>query len=241
MTELTQKVIDTFQTRPNVAVLMSLGGSNAERLLGDPDIRKLYDISTVVSDQPSSRGAEVAGEHGLDYLLRPVDRFRTPDEREAYFDALCAELGERGVTACFYAGFMKISKGKFVRELPGINAHPADLTVTDESGVPLFRGMDAISAMRAGTDGMIGASTHVVADKVDTGATFIRSLPIHAPADMTDEACHQRIKQAEHQIYPLTLRMLGKGLIDISRMPYTFDEATGILTDASGKVVDYDK
>jgi hypothetical protein len=35
--------------------------------------------------------------------------------------------------------------------------------------------------------------------------------------------------------------MLGKGLIDISRMPYTFDEATGILTDASGKVVDYDK
>lgn len=217
---------------------MSLGGSNAERLLGNPDIRDLYDISTVVSDQTSSRGAEVAAVHGLDYLLRPVDRFRTPDEREAYFDTLCAELGERGVTACFYAGFMKISKGKFVHEMPGINAHPADLTVTDGSGIPLFRGMDAISAMRAGTDGMIGASTHVVADKVDTGATFIRSLPVPASPDMSDEACHQRIKRAEHQIYPLTLRMLGRGLIDRSCMPYTFDEATGILTDVSGKVVE---
>jgi hypothetical protein len=54
---------------------------------------------------------------------------------------------------------------------------------------------------------------------------------------MTDAECHHRIKRVEHIIYPLTLRMLGQGLIDVCRMPYTFDEATGILTDNEGRPV----
>lgn len=235
VSKLTEQIVETYKNRPTVAVLMSLGGTNAEKILADEEIRDLYDISTVVTDTTTSRAEEIAEKYGLDYVLAPVDRFGSREARVAYFNDLSATLGSKGVEACFYAGFMKITAGAMIEALPGVNSHPADLTVADANGVALYRGMHAIDLMRAGS-GTIGASVHAVDHTVDTGDAFFRSLPQFADPSLTERECHELIKPTEHQMYPLALRMLGEGTLQIANMPYTYDPASGRLYTNKGEV-----
>ena len=237
VSQLTRHIATLYQERPNVALLMSLGGTNAEKILADEEIRDLYNISSIVTDSESSRAAILAEGHGLDFVPHYVGRFSSPEHRENYFNNLAFDLGKRGVQACFYAGFMKIAKGVIIDELPGVNSHPADLTQLDDSGVPLFRGMHAIDLMRESTSGMIGASVHSVDHDVDSGDTFIRSKPFAADLDLTETECHALIKPIEHVMYPLTLRMLGKGVLNSHEMPYTYDPDHGVLTNNRGDTV----
>lgn len=216
-----------------MAVLMSLGGTNAEKILADEEIRDLYNISAIVTDTVTSRAEEIASRHGLEYILAQTGRFNSREERVSYFDALSAQLGSIGVGALFYAGFMRIAAGSIIERFPGVNSHPADLTVTDPSGIALYRGMHAIDLMRAGS-GTIGASVHAVDHMVDTGETFVHSLPQVVDSGLTERECHNLIKPVEHQMYPLTLRMLGNGILRIADMPYTYDPASDALYTNSG-------
>ncbi len=236
--ELTHRIVDSYRDRPNAALLVSLGGSNARNLLADDEIRDLYNITTIVTDRPTSGAAELANDYNLMYLPHFTTGFPTRKERYQYFDNLAIDLGRRGVGICLYAGFMKIAAGPLVDEFPGVNTHPADLTQTDSRGVPKFRGMDAIDLMRAGTDGTIGASVHTVDHSVDTGDTFVRSLPFAVEGELTQRECHELIKPIEHVIYPTALKLLGRGVLELDDMPYTYDPATGQVSNNQGEKVD---
>lgn len=233
--KLTSNITTLYQERPKVALLMSLGGSNANRILADEEIHDLYDITSIVTDRPSSRAVALAEQYRIDFVPEYVSRFPSQEHRKAYFDALCNKLAKKGVQACFYAGFMKIAAGDIIDILPGVNAHPADLTDIDNSGIPRFRGMHAINLMRQATAGTIGASVHGVDHEVDAGDTFIRSEPIQADASLSENDCHMLIKPIEHIIYPMALRLLGRGALKIEDMPYSYNSLTETLTTHSGE------
>ena len=235
--DLAKNIVDTYRQRPNVAILMSLGGSNAKNILEDEEIRDLYNITTIMTDRSTSGAGDIAASHGLDLVSAYASRFHDNEDRRQYFDDLSLVLGKRGVQVCFYAGFMKITAGRFINRLPGINAHPADLTNTDSYGVPKFRGMDAINLMRLDTDGMVGTSVHAVDHTVDAGDTFIRSLPFQADKGLSNAECHSLVKPIEHKVYPLALKMLGQRLLSLEQMPYTFDPSTESLCTIEGEIV----
>lgn len=219
MSEILAQVVDRFKDRPATAIIMSGSGSNAETILDNPEIRELYDIRLIATDNPSSRASELADQHSLEMLSREKKRIVSVEERELYFRSLGRELGRRGVEALIYAGFMKIATDSFCREFPGVNVHPADLTIKGVTGTALFRGMNALPLMRADTGGELAASVHVVDTPVDTGSVISVSNRIACSDEWSDAECHQRLKTRERSLYPRTLTLLGRGMINPVDLP----------------------
>jgi len=219
MSELLEEVFSIYPARPNVAILMSGSGSNAQNLLTNPEVRDHYDITTIVTDNKNSNAIHFAEEYGLAYVERHIDKFRSKEEREVYFDKLSATLGSLGVSAAFYAGFMKVSSEAFARNFPGVNVHPADLTIVDENGIAIHRGMHALSTMRKQTNGLLAASVHVVDNPVDTGSVFAVSDSIACESNLSDQECHRLLQVREHVVYPAALVGIANGTLKRENMP----------------------
>ena len=218
---ITAEVFDIYRQRPSVAVLMSGAGSNAVALLENDEFRDLYDIRTIVTDNPLSNAQQIAERFDLRYMERPKSRFITPEEREEYFLSLHKEIGNLGVNTAIYAGFMKIATPEFCEAFPGVNVHPADLSVKDADGMAKYRGMNALSLMRK--DLMHVASTvHVVDNPVDSGSAISvsSSLPVE-DSTIPDHMVHEELKALEHLIFPQTLILLGRGSISSLKIPYS--------------------
>lgn len=223
-TNLTQEVIGLYSTRPNTAILMSGSGSNALAILHRPEIRDLYNIDTLVTDNGQSNARDIAENYGLELIENHVDRFSDQKNRTGYFDELAGLLAKRGIQAAFYAGFMKISTPEFCERFPGVNVHPADLSIIGGDGIAKYRGMKAMSQMR-GDLGYVRSTAHVVDNPVDSGSAIALSGIVYPEAGQSDVELHERLKLKEHYLYPETLKLLGKGLVDLSRIPLLIIES----------------
>jgi folate-dependent phosphoribosylglycinamide formyltransferase PurN len=215
---VTAETLALFRERPSIAVLMSGAGTNAAAILENRAVRKLYDIRAIVTDNPSSRAQSLATEFGLTLIEAPQGVFRSVEERQDYFDDLAELLEEQAINATIYAGFMKISTERFNRRLPGINVHPADLTILSEDGIATYRGMDALEAM-ASDLGYVKATVHVVDTPVDSGAALAVSAPVEVLPGETVSKLHGRLKELEHLIFPETLVRMGRGDISEANLP----------------------
>ncbi len=205
---------------------MSGSGSNARTLLGNEQIRDLYDMSVVWTDNQHSNAAQLAGEFGLDVAVRHIDKFSDRADREAYFTKAQAELGRLGVQIVLYAGFMKIATPAFCEAMPGVNAHPADLTIVDpDTNVARYRGMRALPNMR-GDLGYVASTLHVVDTPVDTGSSIAVSSRVDCLPAWSDEECHAALKAHEHQLYPTGLALLAGGTLAEGMLPLRMDTET---------------
>lgn len=218
--DITAEVFDIYRQRPTVALLMSGTGSNAIALLGNEEFRDLYNIKTVVTDNPSSNAKQISERFDLGLLERPIKRFNTSEERVEYFLSLSREIGNLGINAAIYAGFMKIATPEFSESFPGVNVHPADLSIKDADGSARYRGMNALSLMRKDL-GYVAASIHVIDNPVDNGSaiSISRSIPAE-DFSMPDNVLHGRLKDLERVIYPQTLVLLGRGSLSPVSIPY---------------------
>lgn len=216
---LTEAVFDLYPQRPRVAILMSGSGSNAESLLTDEEIRDRYDVRAIVTDNSMSNARPLSEAFGLDLLDRNATRFTDSGEREEYFSSLIRSLGSRGVEAVFYAGFMKISTPAFCETFPGVNVHPADLTILDDSGIAKYRGMNAMPDMRRDL-GFVRSTVHVADCPVDTGSAISITGAVIPEASETNAELHQRLKRYEHAIYVGTLQSIARSEIVLSDIPF---------------------
>jgi folate-dependent phosphoribosylglycinamide formyltransferase PurN len=218
MTQMTENLFDTYCQRPTVALFMSGGGSNAQAILSDPELPELYEITTIVTDNPTSNAAHIARANHLELLDRPARAFHQPNERAEYFDALAQQLKAGRVQAIFYAGFMKIVTPVFAELFPGINVHPADLSIKDSGGLARYRGMDAMQQMIKEL-GYVRSTAHVVDTPFDCGSAISLSEMVVPDQTMPDSELHQLLKPKEHKLYTQTLKLLGRGLIRTSDIP----------------------
>lgn len=218
---ITADTLHLFQDRPSIAVLMSGTGTNAINLLGNEHVRDLYDIKAIVTDNPNSRAHTIADQFNLFYIEHEAgSRLSTEDERNTYFQSIQTILGSKGIAGIFYAGFMKISSEEFTKHFPGINVHPADLTIKGADGLPLYRGMDAMSSM-AKDLGYVKATVHIVDTPVDSGTSI--SLSDALPVELGESSCalHTRLKVLEHMIYPETLIRMANEPLETTQLPLT--------------------
>jgi phosphoribosylglycinamide formyltransferase-1 len=153
-------------------------------------------IAMLASDRADAPALERARRHGIEALHLSPGRFRTrlEDERP-WIEALRA----RGVDTIVLAGFMRRLHAPFLGAFPGriLNIHPSLL--------PSFPGLDAIRQAWEHGVRVTGCTVHLVEDGLDSGPILAQTA-VEVRDDDTLESLERRIHEAEHRLYPDTVR-----------------------------------
>ncbi|GAA4928971.1 formyltransferase family protein [Actinoplanes utahensis] len=198
-----------------VTVLLSGRGSNAEVLLSSryryPNLR----FVSLFADRPGSAASTLAGRYGLPW-------FEPPDRMPAgkLWPQLRRWLTWTGTDVVFCGGFLRILPDDICHQWPGVNVHPADLTVRDDSGRPRLTGMNAVPDSLALGHRQVRASAHLVRNPVDEGLVLALSRPVEVVAGDDPAAVHDRLRlRREHRLYPRLAEMLAAGDLHLGDLP----------------------
>ncbi len=188
-----------------VAVLISGTGSNMAALIDAGQTADSgYDVALVISNIEDAGGLAVAAAKGVQTLSIPHKPFGK--DREAHERAVDAALRAAGVEVVALAGYMRILTPWLVRAWEGrmLNIHPSLL--------PLYPGLDTHARALAAGDAEAGCTVHLVTEGVDEGPVLglarVRIIDGDTPA-----ALAERVKTAEHRLYPQVLRNFCQGLV----------------------------
>lgn len=181
--------------RARVAVVISGEGSNMAALLYAsrlPDAA--FDIVLVASNNPDAPGLKLAEVEGVPTWAQSHKGM----SREAFDEALHAELTAANPDAVALAGYMRLLTPAFVQRWQGrlLNIHPSLL--------PKYRGLDTYSRTIDAGDSHAGCTVHLVTEEVDAGEILGQVAVAIRPGD-TPDTLAARVRHAEHQLYPATL------------------------------------
>ncbi len=193
-------------TKKRTAILISGRGSNMQALVAamrEPDFPAAPTV--VISNRPEALGLSWAAEHGIETVA--IDH-RQYANRMAFEARLHQALLERDIEIICLAGFMRLLTGNFVDRWRDrlMNIHPSLL--------PAFPGLETHQrALDAGAL-IVGCTVHFVRMEMDSGPILAQAAIGVLPSD-TAETLAARVLEAEHQIYPLALRLVASGAIRI--------------------------
>ncbi|PZQ22866.1 MAG: phosphoribosylglycinamide formyltransferase [Sphingopyxis macrogoltabida] len=181
--------------KARVAVLISGAGTNMAALLYASKAATCpYELVLVASNDPRAPGLSIAAAEGVATWSHP-HKGMTRDAFDALVDA---QLRDARADYVALAGYMRILSDDFVARWAGrmLNIHPSLL--------PLYKGLDTHrQAIEAG-DGFGGCSVHIVTPALDDGPVLAQT-PVAILAGDTAETLAERVRFAEHQLYPPTL------------------------------------
>jgi phosphoribosylglycinamide formyltransferase-1 len=164
-------------------------------------------LAIVLSDVSDAGILSHARQRNLPARHIPPGKFRTKldeDAERAYVSALT----EAGVNLVVLAGFMRVLKGDFLRTFEGriVNIHPSLL--------PSFPGLEAWKqALDYGVK-VTGCTVHFVDAGVDSGP-IIGQQTVPVLDDDNADSLHQRVHQAEHELYPRCVAAISRGEIRV--------------------------
>lgn len=186
----------TSRSRPRFAVLISGRGSNLGAIL---DAELPAECVGVLASRASAAGLEVARAHGVPTA---VVSGRDHTTREAYDAAAQAVLDGWNAEWVVLAGFMRILTEGFVQRWAGriVNIHPSLL--------PAFPGLHPHQqALDAGVPHS-GCTVHRVEPGDVDGGEILAQAEVPVLPDDDAATLAARILEAEHVLYPETLRTL---------------------------------
>jgi phosphoribosylglycinamide formyltransferase-1 len=164
-------------------------------------------VSIVLSDVADAGILSHARQRNLPVRHIPPGKFRTKldeDAERAYVNALT----EAKVDLVVMAGFMRVLKGDFLRAFEGriVNIHPSLL--------PSFPGLEAWKqALDYGVK-VTGCTVHFVDAGVDSGPIIGQQTVPVLDGDNA-ESLHQRVHQAEHELFPRCVAEIARGNIRV--------------------------
>lgn len=178
--------------KARIAVLISGAGTNMAALVYASRIADCpYEVVLVASNDPTAAGLALAGAEGIATFACP-HKGMTRADHDAAMEAAVHAAGAQYIVL---AGYMRILSDGFVERWAGrmLNIHPSLL--------PLYKGLDTHARAIAAGDSHAGTSVHLVTPELDAGEVLAQiAVPI-TPGD-TPEALAERVKLAEHQLYP---------------------------------------
>jgi phosphoribosylglycinamide formyltransferase-1 len=204
-----------------VAVLISGRGSNLKALIdaaAAPDYPA--EIVLVISNVAGAHGLGFAREAKIPAAIIPHGDFAS---REEFDNAIDARLRDAGVDLVCLAGFMRILSDGFVRKWQDrmINIHPSLL--------PAFRGIEVHEQAIAAGVRISGCTVHYVVPELDAGPPIAQAaVPVHVSD--TPETLAARVLEAEHKLYPLAVRLIAEGRVQLYAGRVIFSD----VTDANG-------
>lgn len=192
--------------RLKVAVLISGRGSNLQALIdacAEPSFPA--EIGLVVSNRADATGLQRAARARIATRIISHRDFASRQEFEAAIDS---SLRDANVELVCLAGFMRLLGAEFVEAWRDrlINIHPSLL--------PAFRGLDTHARVLAAGVRITGCTVHFVRAEVDDGPIIVQAaVPVLAEDDA--DSLSDRVLAAEHRAYPLALRLLGEGRVEL--------------------------
>ena len=210
-----EKIFRSPRKRGRVAVLLSGRGSNFKAIHDAMKEGRINaELTLVVSNRAEAPGLQTARERGLEALY--LDPKACPS-KEAYDEAIVAELRKREIDLVCLAGYMKIVTPLFCQAFRHqiMNIHPALL--------PSFPGLHAQKQAVDYGVRYSGATVHFVSEEVDAGPIILQAVvPVYQ--DDTEETLADRILIFEHKIYPEAVRLYFEGKLEVrGRKVYILD------------------
>ncbi len=194
-------------SRKRVAVLISGRGSNMAALIeAAKDKAFPAELVLVVSNRPDAAGLHVARAAGI--TTEVVDHTIFGKDRAAFERALQDVLERDRIDLICLAGFMRLLSPEFVGQWLHriLNIHPALL--------PAFKGLDTHKrALEAGAK-IHGATVHFVVAEMDSGPIIAQGA-VAVRSDDSEATLSQRVLTVEHRIYPLALKLVAQGRVQV--------------------------
>ena len=175
-----------------IAVLISGAGTNMAALVYASRIGDCpYEVVLVASNDPDAPGLALAAAEGIATFALPHKGMT----REAHDAAMEAAARQAGADHIVLAGYMRILSDGFVERWQGrmLNIHPSLL--------PLYKGLDTHARAIAAGDSHGGTSVHLVTPELDAGEVLAQ-VRVPIMAGDTPDSLAERVKLAEHQLYP---------------------------------------
>lgn len=186
-----------------IGVLASGGGSNMQAILDEITAGRIRgQMALVLSDCPGAYALERARRAGIASAV--VDYHACPS-REAFSQALAAQLLDAGVELVLHAGFMRMITRELTDPFAGrmMNIHPALIPSFCGPGYYGHHVHEAV--LRAGVK-VSGCTVHFVELEVDGGPIIVqRTVPVLD--DDTPDTLAARILVEEHLAYPEAVRL----------------------------------
>lgn len=192
-----------------VAIFVSGGGSNmvslVDSMTGDHPARPVL----VLANSADAGGLAKAADRGIATAV--VDHRPFKGDREAFQDALQAELVKAAPDILCLAGFMRVLTASFVQKWEGrmLNIHPSLL--------PKYRGLHTHARALEAGDALHGCTVHEVTPALDDGPILGQATVPVQPGD-TPDTLAARVLVQEHKLYPAVLRRFAAGNRDTIRL-----------------------
>jgi phosphoribosylglycinamide formyltransferase-1 len=189
-----------------LAVLISGSGTNLQAIIDAIEADRLpASIALVLSNKTSAAGLQKAIRAGIATVTLSHENY--PD-RDAFDQAMIAELDRFQPDTVVLAGFMRILSPAFVRHYAGrlVNIHPSLL--------PRHKGLHThLRALEAGA-AEHGCSVHFVSDELDGGPIIARAR-VPVLANDNQETLSKRVQVREHELYPRVLAWRATGRLTL--------------------------
>lgn len=153
-----------------------------------------FEIALVASNNPDAAGLVLASAEGIAIFAHP-HKGMARAEHDVLMEAAARDAGAEYIVL---AGYMRILSEEFVARWEGrmLNIHPSLL--------PRYKGLDTHARAIGAGDSHGGASVHLVTPELDGGPILAQVKVAILPGD-TPETLAERVKLAEHQLYPRCL------------------------------------
>lgn len=178
--------------KAKIAVFISGSGTNMAALLYASRLEDApFEIVLVASNVAEAGGLELAAIEGIETFVHSHKGISREEQDAAMEKAVKAA----GAEFIVLAGYMRILSDEFVRRWEGriLNIHPSLL--------PKYKGLHTHKRAIEAGDSHGGASVHIVTPELDAGEVLAQARVAIADGD-TPESLAERVKIAEHQLYP---------------------------------------
>ena len=181
--------------KAKIAILISGAGTNMAALLyAAKHADASYKIVLVASNNFYAEGLALAAAEGIATFAQShlhLDR--------AVHDAMMHDrIVNAGADYVALAGYLRILSEAFVQKWEGrmLNIHPSLL--------PKYKGLNTHQCALDAGDAVAGCSVHLVTAELDDGPV-LGQMQVAILPDDTADALAERVKMAEHQLYPRVL------------------------------------
>lgn len=188
--------------KARVAIFISGAGTNMAALLYASRLENSpFEIVLVASNVEHAEGLGLARLESIETFAHS-HKGHTRADHDAAMESAVRKAGAQYIVL---AGYMRILTEGFVDRWAGriLNIHPSLL--------PKYKGLDTFARAIEAGDSHAGASVHIVTPDLDAGAVLARARVAIAPDD-TPQTLAQRVKLAEHQLFPRAVAdYIGRG------------------------------
>ncbi len=181
--------------KAKVAIFISGRGSNMAALLYASQLPgAAYEVVLVAANDPDAHGLELAAAEGV-RTFALSHRGMPRAEHDAAMEKAALEAGADYI---ILAGYMRILTDQFVTRWQGrmLNIHPSLL--------PKYPGLDTHQRAIESGDRHGGVSVHLVTPDLDAGKV-LGQTKVAIRKSETSKSLAERVRYAEHQLYPRVL------------------------------------